>query len=92
MAYRHKDLNQLKRMPLTALKRKEKEARITLLMFFNGKATEKEASEANKTVRCICRFGNQEYRDQRLWLHIAAMLKKHPISFSGSAVSDGGTR
>ena len=47
MAYRHKGLIQLKGMSTLALTREEKEAWIMLHMFFNGKATEKEAGEAN---------------------------------------------
>lgn len=76
MAYRHKDMGQLKRMSPSALKREGKEAWITLHMFFNGQADKKEASEANETISYILRLRNQEISDLRLWLRTAKLLQR----------------
>lgn len=81
MAYKHKELDQLKRMSPTALKREEGKAWITLHKFFNGKADKKEACEANKTISHMIRLRNQETRDLRLRLRVAALLKKHRSHF-----------
>ena len=76
MRCRDQDLNRLKRMSPTALKREGMKAWITLHMFFDGQVDETKAGAALKTIGCINRLRNQDVRDLRLELRTATLIKR----------------